>query len=59
VTLAQVGMPGGTSLGTVTIEPLWGLGKTYVLEVTATNTGEGSLPMRAIVPGASSDGPLE
>ena len=59
VTLVYAEMPPGMSTGTVLIEPLWGSGKTYILQVTATKAGTQGLPTRAIVPTASSDGPSE
>jgi hypothetical protein len=60
VTLTQGRVPPGTSTATLVIEPLWGTGQTYRLVVTSTRAaGDLDLPVRAVVIGASSDGPSE
>jgi hypothetical protein len=67
VTLDQASMPGGTSTGTVLIEPLLGSGSTFTLTVTGKNNGVPATPTRppsptptpqvfqAVAPGVSRD----
>jgi hypothetical protein len=50
VTLDQASMPGGTSTGTVLIEPLLGSGSTFTLTVTGKNNGVPATPTRPPIP---------